>query len=271
MKTKRKNIKPRKQDKSKVRKSVLTKRNNKKRNYSTKKRRMRFKGGMVEEEEVCPICLLPFQPNDVTITTRCGHKFHREELLTWCRRFARGECTCPLDRQNISADVAPFLNVQARPTSNPNNNIIETRTIEVNGRTYELGPGVNLPRANLSGADLSYINLNDADLSHADFRGADLSGANLVRANLRQAHLGMLETEERRRTYLVGADLREANLSNANLTGANLSGANLSGANLSNADLTDANLYGANLLDTDFRGAILTGTNLNNVRANPMQ
>lgn len=226
MKTRRKNIKPRKQNKTKARKSILTKRNNKKRNCFTKKRRMRFKGGMVEEE-VCSICLKPFQPGKETITTGCGHKFHKEELLTWCRTFAKGKCNCPLDRKNISADVAEYI--QTTPTANPSNNIVEQRTIEVNGESYTLEPGAQLQYIDLSGADLSNLDFTDIDLSRANLSGANLNGAILVR------------------TILIGA-----NLSGAHLIGADLSGAYLITANLRGADLTDATL-----LNADLRGAIL--------------
>ena len=78
--------------------------------------------------------------------------------------------------------------------------------IEVNGRTFYIGPGANLRNANLS----------DADLSNADLRFADLSSADLS-----------------------GADLSDADLRNANLRGANLSGADLTRADLDNADLGD--------------------------------
>jgi hypothetical protein len=226
MKTKRKNIRFRKQHKTKSRKSVLTKRNNKKRNCFTKKHRMRFKGGMVEEDN-CSICLNPFQPGEETITTKCGHKFHKEELLTWCRKFATGKCTCPLDRQNISADVAEYI--QTTPTANPSNNIVERRTIEVDGESYALEPGAQLQYIDLSGADLSNLDFTDIDLSRANLSGANLNGAILVRA------------------ILIGA-----NLSGAQLIGADLSGAHLITANLTGADLTDATLLGA-----DLRGAIL--------------
>jgi hypothetical protein len=192
---------------------------------------MRFKGGMVEEDN-CSICLNPFQPGEETITTTgCGHKFHKEELLTWCRSktFASGECTCPLDRMNISADVAPFFNVEATLTANSNNNIVERRTIEVDGESYTLEPGAQLQYIDLSGADLSNLDFTDIDLSRANLSGANLNGAILVRA------------------ILIGA-----NLSGAQLIGADLSGAHLITANLTGADLTDATLLGA-----DLRGAIL--------------
>jgi hypothetical protein len=90
----------------------------------------------------------------------------------------------------------------------------------INGVKYDLKPGANLSRANLSGANLSGANLFGANLSRANLSYANLSGAYLSRADLSRVNLS-------------GADLSRADLSGVYLFGADLSGAYLFGANLS--------------------------------------
>lgn len=85
------------------------------------------------------------------------------------------------------------------------------------------------------------------DLSGAYLFGVDLSGADLFCADLRSTYLS------------------SANLTGADLTDANLMSSDLTGVNFMSSDLTDANLINANLkrvqaLGTDFAGANLTST-----------
>jgi uncharacterized protein YjbI with pentapeptide repeats len=140
----------------------------------------------------------------------------------------------------------------------------------------------DLIEADLSGADLSKANLHNANLSKADLHGADFTVANLSKADLRGAYLIFAKLTE---ALLNGAELTEALLNGAFLSGAFLSGAFLSGAflsratligatltgvDLSKADLTEvfliradlsrAVLVGTQALGTDFTGAILTGS-----------
>ena len=76
---------------------------------------------------------------------------------------------------------------------------LRTGLIEVNFRTYPIGPQAFLSGAQLNGADLSRADLRGADLRAADLSGADLRGATLAGANL------------------TGADLLDADLSGADL------------------------------------------------------
>jgi uncharacterized protein YjbI with pentapeptide repeats len=127
----------------------------------------------------------------------------------------------------------------------------------VNG--YELKPGADLSKANLSWADLYKADLSGANLSWANLFGANLSGANLSGADLYQANLSGAN--------LYRVDLSEADLTGADLTGASLSGASLREANLSGAGLREANLYkanlsGANLSEANLYKANLSGANL---------
>ncbi|MGB7445206.1 MAG: pentapeptide repeat-containing protein [Coleofasciculaceae cyanobacterium] len=124
----------------------------------------------------------------------------------------------------------------------------------------------NLIEANLNTINLSQVNFEQADLNRAKLKQVNLSGANLSGANLRL-------------TDLRRANLRDANLKGCKLGGANLSGADLRGADLGESDLTVTNLNSANLsqvnltrakliatqaLDTNFHGAILTETEIEN-------
>jgi hypothetical protein len=126
MKTKRKNIKYKKTN---IKRYIFTKKTNKKRNYLTKKRNMRFKGGMdndkkrkrddleeSKEDDVCGICLEEFNQNDETLTCSNGHKFHKDELINWCSRYNRINCSCPICKQSINEIIAPFIPNQ---TSSP--------------------------------------------------------------------------------------------------------------------------------------------------------
>ena len=119
------------------------------------------------------------------------------------------------------------------------------KRLGVKVRGYEIKPGANLPRVDLSGADLSGAALRKANLSDSDLSAADLSGADLSKVFLTK-------------TNLSGADLSGADLCDAFLAKANLSGANLSGANLSGADFRKANLEKSNLSGADLSGANLS-------------
>jgi uncharacterized protein YjbI with pentapeptide repeats len=83
------------------------------------------------------------------------------------------------------------------------------------------------------------------DLSEANLTGADLVRANLSRADLSEANLS--------EAGLSGADLSEADLREADLSRANLRG----------TDLSQANLILAELNETDLKGAVLIGTQIN--------
>ncbi len=89
----------------------------------------------------------------------------------------------------------------------------------------------------------------DKDLSGLDLTGADLSGMDLSHATLRGT---LLENANLRQTRLVGCDLREAMLARADL----------SGAVLQQADLSHASLALAKCEATDFGGAQLHETNI---------
>jgi hypothetical protein len=103
-------VKFRKQNKTKLRKTVKltktkSKRPNKKRKYNTK-RRFRLKGGA---DDVCPICQDDFKEGDETITTSCGHRFHKNELIQWFHHIRHGPYRCPMDRIDISQEMAQYM------------------------------------------------------------------------------------------------------------------------------------------------------------------
>lgn len=87
----------RRNTKRKRQKSKKQKRKNKK----TKRRRQ--KSGD-ENDDVCPICQEKFNAGDEIITT-CGgyHKFHRNEIIHWCR--GKNFCPCPICKQDIRHNV----------------------------------------------------------------------------------------------------------------------------------------------------------------------
>ena len=120
---------------------------------------------------------------------------------------------------------------------------LRTGLIEVNFRTYPIGPQAFLSGAQLNGADLSRAFLPQAFLPQADLIGADLRGADLRGADLRAADL-------------IGADLRGATLAGANLTGADLLDADLSGADLRLAVFTTRleDIYVGSLVTAVSRG-----------------
>ena len=115
---------------------------------------------------------------------------------------------------------------------------LRTGLIEVNFRTYPIGPQAFLSGAQLNGADLSRAFLPQAFLPQADLIGADLRGADLRAADL------------------SGADLRGATLAGANLTGADLLDADLSGADLRLAVFTTRleDIYVGSLVTAVSRG-----------------
>jgi hypothetical protein len=123
----------RKQNKTKVRKTVKltkSKRHNKKRKHKTKRRHQ--KGGNDDE---CSICQTDFTKDengniidDIITLNDCRHKFHRPCLIQWCQTKGPGRCTCPLDRNNISEEMAQYMPASNNPIqnniANPNPNYI---------------------------------------------------------------------------------------------------------------------------------------------------
>jgi len=51
-----------------------------------------------EQSEKCPICLLPFNKQEIGTPSVCGHCFCLECLLEWSRNIN----TCPVDRQSFT-------------------------------------------------------------------------------------------------------------------------------------------------------------------------
>jgi len=127
------NAKFRKQNKTKIRKSVKltkSKRHNKKRKHKTKRRHQ--KGGNDDE---CSICQTDFTKDengniidDIITLNRCRHKFHKPCLIEWCQKKGPGRCTCPLDRENISDEMAQYMPASNNPIqnniANPNPNYV---------------------------------------------------------------------------------------------------------------------------------------------------
>ena len=132
----------------------------------------------------------------------------------------------------------------------------------------------DLSNADLSNADLSDAYLSDVNLYNANLSGANLSGANLHNANLFGINLYGAKLE---RENLLIARSRGVKLEGINLTNVKLEGINLTNTNLKDAILSDADLKKVQALGTDFQGATLTGsciedwninskTNLKNVK-----
>jgi len=107
------------------------------------------------------------------------------------------------------------------------------------------------PGCDLSGASFIGANLRRANLNGADLRGANLTGANLFLANFSHANL-------------AGADLRGAeahySIQGAYFVEANLSGANLAGFRAGISDFTGADLTNTNIEEGHFRDAIFCNT-----------
>ncbi|BEM43854.1 hypothetical protein SME13J_24730 [Serratia marcescens] len=124
-------------------------------------------------------------------------------------------------------------------------------------KMYLMSAQAQSPALRLSG-DLAQIirqrvtaaMLRDKDLSGLDLTGADLSGMDLCQANLRGA---LLENANLRQTQLVGSDLREAMLARADLSGAVLQQANLNHASLALAKCEATDFGGAQLHETNIQ------------------
>lgn len=91
-------------------------------------------------------------------------------------------------------------------------------------------------------------------LQGADLRGVDFSDAILIDADMDEVDLSLADCS--------GADFEDASLIDAKLEGAKLEGANFAGA-----DLTGAKLKGANCDAADFRDAIVTMDQLEEVES----
>ena len=177
---KSKTTKFRKQNKTKVRKSFKltnkSKKHHKKRKHNTK-RRFRLKGGADKEglslegeegynfddnddDDECPICIKKFKADDETITTSCGHKFHKNELIRWCRRYP-DNMTCPIDRKNINEEMTEYIQQNNSDSDNSTESSLDSNmeTLEnfigVTVSLLDNVPYVPLPEAPyLDGVDL---------------------------------------------------------------------------------------------------------------------
>ena len=70
-----------------------------------------------ESPKECAICQeMMTKPRD-TKKTKCGHRFHKECMLKWCKRCVSGglEQTCPICRQNITKDCESIQPDQPMP------------------------------------------------------------------------------------------------------------------------------------------------------------
>ena len=79
------------------------------RGYRKRKQRTkrRIIGGNGNTE--CPICGSEFKSDDEIITLKCGHIFHKDELIGWCKTKGLANCTCPMDRTNISEEMEQYM------------------------------------------------------------------------------------------------------------------------------------------------------------------
>jgi len=65
------------------------------RKYKKSGKRLRFFGGVGEDEE-CPICYQHMTPETTYKTKNCKHEFHSACIERWCND--KSECTCPICR-----------------------------------------------------------------------------------------------------------------------------------------------------------------------------
>ncbi len=112
-------------------------------------------------------------------------------------------------------------------------------------------------------ADLRGANLRDADLAGAVFSGAVLDQADFSESDLADARLD--------RVSAIGSQFRKCNLERANLYGTDLREASLMKARLLRTSFTAGNLYSVSFLyatlgETDFQGANLDNTILQDWR-----
>ena len=240
------------------------------------KRKIYSKGGgllqskLVDQETPeCSICQDLINDDNNDITTPCGHSFHINCLLEWCRRHNMAT-TCPLCREpipDICADLLPNIapDVETELIQLPFPDIPDIPDIVTTTDTPRVSPRVspltitdlNLETYLLPQTETVAHRVRNGflhDLEGAYLEGIDLNHAFMLQANLRGANL--------RSANLQGTDLRRANLRGAILFDADLRGANLRGANLSNADLTNADLRRADLTDANIQGTDLSGVNL---------
>jgi hypothetical protein len=114
MKTKRKrSFKSIKKNKTKFKKRInyngSKKRNIKKNKKISKKQYFRDKGG--QDENVCSICWEPITADQLSIVCHNGHKFHKDELITWCLTQQQREiCKCPICRVEMGDQFNQYIN-----------------------------------------------------------------------------------------------------------------------------------------------------------------
>ena len=122
--------------------------------------------------------------------------------------------------------------------------------------------GANLKDAVFAGAKLRYVNFRGANLHGADLSRADLEGASFTQANLTSVNLSRaivckvcldIDNDPTKSTSIFGR-------SKASFIGANLSGANLIGFKARSSDFTGADLTNTNLEEGDFSMAIFCNT-----------
>jgi hypothetical protein len=79
-----------------------------------KKRKQRTERRIIGGGTECQICGEEFESDDNIITLNCGHRFHKDELINWCKTKGLAKCTCPIDRSDISKVMRVYM-------SNPRN------------------------------------------------------------------------------------------------------------------------------------------------------
>jgi hypothetical protein len=76
------------------------------RKYKKSGKRLRFFGGVGEDEE-CAICYQPMTPETTYETKNCKHKFHRACIERWCD--GKTMCDCPTCRTELNPNPNPKL------------------------------------------------------------------------------------------------------------------------------------------------------------------
>jgi adenine-specific DNA methylase len=74
-----------------------------------KKRKQRTERRIIGGDTECKICGEEFQSDDKIITLKCGHGFHKDELIMWCNIKGVDNCTCPMDRSDISEEMTVYM------------------------------------------------------------------------------------------------------------------------------------------------------------------
>ena len=145
MQIRNKNTKRRKYKTVNKRKKNNKTKANKRKTTSTRKRTILKGGGekRKERDDECPICLEPYNEQNLPITLACRHTFHKNCMRNACLH-AIGECTCslcrkPLEREELNEleiDIPPYLTTVDQFSEYINNKLTIPTTTEQEALEY---------------------------------------------------------------------------------------------------------------------------------------